>query len=397
MNILFIAQSRINANKGGVQRVTATLAKAFKARGLGVCYLALCKGNEEGIDGVPQYYIPEPNRYAAQANLRFIRDLVRQFSIEIVINQTGIYPGPFRLIRAALPPEVKLYSVHHNCIACMLENYRERFLGKPGLYRLLKYVDIPPLWKVLRRYNRVKYGIHYRQAIAGSDRLVLLSRHFIPELRTYLKDIPAEKIAAIPNPAPFEVSAESIAAKEKRVLYVGRIRYPQKRTDLLLDIWKKVAPLQPEWHLDIVGDGDLRQILEQRVRDESIERVHFYGYQDPIPFYRRARIFCMTSAFEGFPMVLTEAMAFGVVPFAFATFSAISDMIHGEVNGIVVSPFDTGDYVAKLSRLMDDDDLCRNMAKAAQEHVTRFAPPAIASQWIALFEDNTRPMQKNAW
>jgi hypothetical protein len=162
MNILFIAQFKIDQHKGGVQRVTATLAKEFIHQGYNVDYLSFSKGKEEKMEGVSQYYIPNAGTLLANENVEYIKTLVREKDIQIVINQAGIYAGPFELIKKALPPAVRLYSVHHNCITCMQANYRDRFLAKSGVYRILKYIDFPLVWRFLRAYNQKKYELYYK-------------------------------------------------------------------------------------------------------------------------------------------------------------------------------------------------------------------------------------------
>lgn len=385
MNILFIAQFKIDQNKGGVQRVTATLAKAFLKRGFKVYYLSLSKGVEGEMDGVSQYYIPYPDRFSAKSNIRYIRELIGKKQINIVINQAGIYPRPFKLIKASLPSCVKLYSVHHNCIACMQANYRDRFLAKSGFYRLLKYIDFPLVWRYLRAYNQKKYELNYKNTIFGSDKLVLLSEYFIPELNTYLKDFPVNKVVAIPNPAPFDVVKGIEEKKDNRLLYIGRVVYPQKRADLLIDIWKKLYQQHPDWQLDVVGEGALRKDLEQRVVEEGIERIVFHGTQDPRPFYKKAKIFCMTSAFEGYGMVLVEAQAYGLVPFAFNTFSVLSDIVQNNENGVIVLPFDINEYAEQLSLLMRDENRRIAMAENGQLSIVKFNAEAISRKWIRLF------------
>lgn len=123
-NIFFITAFRIDKNKGGVRRVTATLAGEFIKKNYNVYYLALSQGNDEIIEGVPQYYLPE-RKLKSKKNKKFIKNLLKKDKIEIVINQTGISPKSFRLISSCINSDIKLYTVHHNCIACLVKNYRQ--------------------------------------------------------------------------------------------------------------------------------------------------------------------------------------------------------------------------------------------------------------------------------
>ncbi|RGN76255.1 glycosyltransferase [Segatella copri] len=86
-------------------------------------------------------------------------------------------------------------------------------------------------------------------------------------------------------------------------------------------------------------------------KEISSRYLTFEGFQSPIEYYKRASIICMTSSFEGFPMVLVEAMQFGCVPIAFDSFEAIRDVIIPEKTGELVKPFKIKDFVNKLSIL----------------------------------------------
>lgn len=119
----------------------------------------------------------------------------------------------------------------------------------------------------------------------------------------------------------------------------------------------------------------------------GLERVSFEGFCAPAPYYRDAAIFCMTSAFEGFPMVLLEAAAFGCVPVAFDSYAAVRDIIDDGENGVLVSAFDLDAYTETLAQLMRDDALRERLALAARGRVAEFSPDKIAARWEALFAE----------
>jgi glycosyltransferase involved in cell wall biosynthesis len=169
---------------------------------------------------------------------------------------------------------------------------------------------------------------------------------------------------------------------------VGRVTYPQKRADLLIDIWKQLYQQFPDWHLDVVGEGALRKVLEQKAKEEGIERIIFHGQQDPRPFYEKAKFFCMTSAFEGYGMVLAEAQAYGVVPIAFDAFSVLSEIVSDKENGVMIPPFEVDEYARQLGLLMNDENRRKSMAKNGRRSITKFNPQVIAAQWIKLFNES---------
>lgn len=95
----------------------------------------------------------------------------------------------------------------------------------------------------------------------------------------------------------------------------------------------------------------------------------------------------MTSASEGFPMVLVEAAAFGCVPVAFESFAAVRDIISDGENGALVPPFDLDKYAETLAALMNDDALRERLAAGTAQICENFAPAKIGDRWEALFAE----------
>ena len=162
--------------------------------------------------------------------------------------------------------------------------------------------------------------------------------------------------------------------KEQRVLFVGRLDNSVKGVDRLLRIWARAGKSLPDWHLDIVGDGPDAAALKELAERLRLSNVSFEGFRNPAPYYRRASIFCMTSTFEGFGLVLPEAMQHGCVPMAFNSYAAVRDLVIPGETGILAPPFDEEEYARQLLRLMQDDPLRSAMAQAGPQHAALFSP-----------------------
>lgn len=106
-----------------------------------------------------------------------------------------------------------------------------------------------------------------------------------------------------------------------------------------MTIWKHIQLDKEfnEWHLYIVGDGKDKSFYLDFTRNNNIPNVHFEGRRYPIPYYKRASIFAMTSAFEGFPMSIIEAQQNGVVTIVMDSFLSVHDIIDNDVNGVLIS------------------------------------------------------------
>lgn len=387
INVLFVASFPMYENLGGVRRVSTTLAKAFKEINIGVHYFALQEGETIELDGVENHFLPNALGLKNAENQAFFKDFLVKNNIHFVINQAGIFPDTLNFIKNNLPQEIKLFSVHHNCISCLQENYRNIIKG--GIYgKIGAILDFPWFWNLLLKRNKLKYGGYFKNAIAKSDTFILLSEGFIPELNTYLDSWPEDKVTAIYNPAPFAIQKDIMHQKENRILYVGRVEYTQKQCDLLLPIWKGIHQKFPDWHFDIVGGGSKLQELIAKAKEQGLKNIHFHGFSDPKPFLAKAKVLCMTSTFEGYGMVLVEAQAYGVVPIAFNSFSSLPSIIEDEVTGVTVTPFDVDEYIKKLSHLMNEETIRVQIAANAQVSVKKFMPDAIAQEWLSLFNKN---------
>lgn len=189
-------------------------------------------------------------------------------------------------------------------------------------------------------------------------------------------------------PAPINYSTEKL----REVIYVGRMSYEDKRVDRLLDIWHRVERRHPEWRLRIVGDGRERANLEAQAARLGLQRVEFCGATaTPYIYYNTASILCLTSTFEGWGLVLTEAQQAGVVPMAFACSEGVTEILSPSWEcGVLVEPFDLDTYASALSRLMSDDELRKQMAANCREKVKRYDIEHVGRAWEQLLERVTK-------
>ena len=194
-----------------------------------------------------------------------------------------------------------------------------------------------------------------------------------------------KNIYAIPNPSSYAYS-NIISPKNKEILYVGRINTSQKKIDYLLEIWDKLANKYSNWSLHIVGGGDELDSMIDYSRQLRLKNIYFHGQNEPSPFYKTAAIFCLTSSYEGLPLVLIEAMQEGVVPIAFNSFLSVTDIIDNQVNGFLIAPFNKDEYVRKLELLMTNENLTAEMSLKARKKSEFFSIQRITDKWIDLFD-----------
>jgi glycosyltransferase involved in cell wall biosynthesis len=195
-----------------------------------------------------------------------------------------------------------------------------------------------------------------------------------------------ENLVVIPNPLPF-YPINSSALQNKKVIAVGKHSY-QKGYDRLLRAWKIVQEKYPNWHLEIYGKMSPENQLSDLARDLNIvESVSFLPpNRDIESSYLDASIYALSSRFEGFGMVLIEAMACGIPCVSFDCNFGPSDIITDGTDGFLVENGNVLKFAQELMKLIDDNDLRVQMGRSAKENVRRFLPETVMEQWQILFE-----------
>ena len=178
--------------------------------------------------------------------------------------------------------------------------------------------------------------------------------------------------------------------KIKKIIYVGRLDFVQKRVYRVIDTWNYLEECFPDWRLTIVGDGKDRENLENHIRCLGLKRVSFEGFQKPIDYYKRASILLLTSDFEGIPLVLAECMSFGVIPAVYNSYSAVCDIIDGGKDGIVLpyhkNGYDANEAAGMIANIMKDDGKREQMALAAIKKSKEYSVEKIYIEWEKVFE-----------
>jgi glycosyltransferase involved in cell wall biosynthesis len=197
----------------------------------------------------------------------------------------------------------------------------------------------------------------------------------------------------IPNPV--DLTPTAIPRRDtRRVVAVGRLVH-QKGFDLLLQAFARIAPTHPEWSLTIWGEGPERAALEAlRAGLDLAGSVKLPGLTErPGQWVEAADMFVLSSRYESFGNVITEAMAAGLPVIAFDCPWGPGDILRDGEDGLLVPPEDVAALAAAMHRLIVDTDLRQRLGAAAAHNVRRFARDAIIAQWDALVAEATRARQ----
>lgn len=382
MNILFFYTEAINPTKGGVERVTFSLSNFFCSKGYNVYFVALHRDNE--VDDPRQLYLPCADNLNCYENLKYMRNFAIANNISIVINQGALNPESADFIVTCGFENVKIISVIHNSLLSVADNFGliyEAEFKRRNLGFLSTAFNTSFSKKIFRFLYKCKKKTHYRKLIAQNDALVLLSETYKKEL-TYLTGVSQfVNVIAIPNPT--NIPSENYN-KENIVLYVGRINNTQKRVGKLVDIWANTE--HPNWKLVIIGEGEYLDELKEKVLINQISNVIFTGRCNPIDYYKRSSIFCLTSSFEGLPMTLIESLSYGVIPIVYDTFSSASDIIEDSYNGFLISENDDKSYSDKLYELITNPKIISELKKNCIKSSVKYDIEVIGNKWIKLFK-----------
>ena len=335
-----------NLGGGGAERVMTYLCGGLAARGHEVTLLTL-------DNSVPDFYP--------------LDDKVRRVRIELpTFKKAGFWGGIPRLwrliwaVRATRPQVLISFMTVSVLAACWL-------LRIPYIYA--DHLDVRRLatslkWKILcnfllRRAYRVV-------VLSERDRKFIAWYHgaWKPAV-IYNPALPAEK-GFFPRPDFFEPG-------KKYAIAVGRL-VKQKGFDLLLEAWRRICEDFPDWRLCIIGAGE--EEAELKGLADTLDVQYCVQLVPPVQglnaVYRHAELYAMSSRTEGFPMVLLEAMAFGLPVVSFNC-NGPDAIVRDGVDGFLVKPGYTDRLAAKMADLMRDEEKRRAFGQKATEVTQRFS------------------------
>lgn len=192
-------------------------------------------------------------------------------------------------------------------------------------------------------------------------------------------------VIVIPNPITIETTTKSDCSS-RTVIAVGRYTY-QKGFDLLIQAWSIVNKTHPDWILNIYGGGDNTAYQQQADILGLHDSVHCNSLAVDIrEKYVESSIFVLSSRFEGFGLVIAEAMRCGLPPVSFACPCGPRDIINDGVDGLLCQNGDIKSLAEKICTLIDNVTLRKEMGKKASEDVERFSIDNVMQEWDALFK-----------
>ena len=221
------------------------------------------------------------------------------------------------------------------------------------------------------------------RAIYNSDSLIVLTRSDADSWKR--KGV--KKIIVVPNPVSFYVdNIPNDVKDEKRIVAVGRL-VRQKRFDRLIDAFALIAHHYPGWYVDIVGEGDLRPALEQQVLKRKLfGRVNIQNFTcDVISEYMKSQFLVLSSDYEGFGLVIIEAMACGIPVVATNCPHGPSEIIKDGETGLLAR-LDVKDLAERMEWMITHQEERRIMGAKAHEAVAFYRKDIIMKEWESAYK-----------
>lgn len=368
--------------RGGTEIMALNLMKAMNSSDLNCRILSLVpyNGNDENILSFHQSVIKQYQQIAAspicklfapQRHLSMLKNLLSRVSETIqpklLINFT------YDLLPAT--PEnngkTQMCGIFHWSVYGYEQSIIKQIRHKPFF---LRYIS-----SALFAYNTRE--IHH--SLLRLDKLIVLTHAGEKEVLGLIPRICTERIHVIPNFIPYDKPCPKISTLNNKIaLFVGRLS-TEKGCYRLLDIWEEISHENPDWHLNIYGEGNERMGMECIIKQKKLPNIHFCGFQKNISnIYENADILLCTSDSEGFGLVLVEAMYYGVIPFSFDCPVSPRELIGNA--GVLVKCYDCQEYARLVNNLIASPDRMKQLQLNAILQAMKFYKSTIIEQWRRL-------------
>lgn len=213
------------------------------------------------------------------------------------------------------------------------------------------------------------------------DKFVVLTN----EDKGYWGQLP--NIEVIPN-AAMHIGNKYSDSTAHRIIAVGRLDY-QKGFDRLIEAWALIQKHKKykDWNLDIFGQGEWHDMLQQMIERHGLQdNTHINRpTRDIGTEYAKSSLLVMSSNYEGFPMVMIEAMACGLPVVSFDFKCGPKDIIKDGINGLLVPNGNIDALAQAMIKIMDNDTYRKELSLNARQVVSTYSEDTVMAKWISLF------------
>ncbi|MEG0825990.1 MAG: glycosyltransferase [Bacilli bacterium] len=245
--------------------------------------------------------------------------------------------------------------------------------------------------KIGWEHNHYHGDLNYAKQIIKSARdlnyLVLVSDSLRAFYKKPLKPYKC-KCVYIPNIID-EIPDKTSSLTKNKIISIGRLSREKGYEDLL-DVMKLVNDKEPNWTLDIIGDGAQKNLLGDRIFEKEMSgyiKLHGYQKKDYInTLLKDSSIYVMSSVTESFGIVLLEAMSYGIPCVAFDSAEGANDLIRNNVNGYLIENRNKEEMANKIIELINDKDKRIEMGNQGRMTSLKYTPDIIKKDWMRILK-----------
>ena len=352
--ILFVIPTM---QQGGAERVVSIMANYWAQKGYGISVMS--------FDNQASYYplLPVVNYYN-------LNSTVGRFGVfNFVVNNIKRTVNYLKLAKKIGPDVIISFTDNAN-VYCVLYNFFARRKLVITQRNNPDYLTLPSVIKKLPR-------LIYRYA----DVMVLQCAATKKIYERQRVKLPSKTEVIFNMIKTDHEEIGTYAERENIVLAVGRIENRQKQFDRLIDMF--AATGNPGWQLHIAGDGPNLEDLKARIMKAGLQdTIILHGsVKNIMPLYSKAKIFALTSLFEGQPNALIEAMVNGCACISYDCPTGPAEIIDDKINGILVKLNDEAEFIKQLAGLMNDEAATKKFSAEAVKVKSIFDETKIMAQW----------------
>lgn len=344
---------------GGAERVASTMANywAGEGRGVGLMTLASLQADHYKLDSA-----------------------VTRLSLDIIWPSRNSWHGMRSNLRRMRMIRRAIISFDPDLVVSFIEGTNVLVIGALLFSKIPVIVSerIDPRFHAVDRVRRIARRILYPLA----ESLVVQTKSVAVWGRRVTS---ARRVSVITNPLSSLPEAPPYENRPRQILAVGRLA-EQKGFDLLIRAFSASQLRKDGWTLTILGEGPQRGALENLVERSGLSSQVSLPGVEPAPWRRlqRARVFVLSSRYEGFPNALLEAMAMGCACISTDCPSGPGEIINHGNDGILIAVDDVNGLVAALNDLGGDTGKALQLSECAVRVRERFALERIMADWDAL-------------
>lgn len=372
------------AASGGTEKVFANMATAFIKRGYKVIGITNDKPGTHA-------YFPLPQAMAWQTlglhdfKLSLIGKLKRE------ANRCLPFCVPPRMMYRAKLVAQKLDTLlqHENVVAIICYEFEAVLAANR--------VHVGKVAKIAMLHNAIGplLGTMNKWQLAEENKMDVL-QVLMPSYVKEAEKLVTTKVVYIPNVVEIPQETVPISRENKKqhvIITVGRLDAGQKRTHLLIQAFAKIAKDNKDWQVHIYGFADASQhdydvYLQDLIKKQGLsEQVFLMGTTTDVKTkLQEADIFAFPSAYEGFPLAMTEAMAVALPVVAFKDSPGVDELLQDGETGILCSA-GIESFAAGMEKLMQDAKLRHKIGLAGQKSLLQYSPEKVWNQWELLLKD----------